>query len=387
MKPANLNEMDVMLRSLARRDSGVVSAHVDAESHLDADELNAFAEGVVTEPARARYSAHLADCTNCRRIVVGLTQSVGFTAHRVATEDEQAASFWQQLAGFFSNPVLRFAIPAVLLVSIIGIGVIALRQEGPGEFIAQHDPSRQPPNVDQANQTVPGPSSTPTEPTAAFATPTTPIARDSHPEAGRGEGAGSVAGVPPSEGPATLQKEADAQPSQSLPTFAPDVTAPAPPPPREKSAERGQEQFAARQEPRKREDEALRVNESQPQDSDSLADRNKAATATRRAANQPQPGKVQGLMRDGRAYENKDKNKSDTSDDAETRTVSGKRFVRQNNAWIDSAYRQSSTTTNVKRGSEQYRALIADEPGLRTFSEQLGGEVVVVWKGRAYKFH
>jgi hypothetical protein len=39
----------------------------------------------------------------------------------------------------------------------------------------------------------------------------------------------------------------------------------------------------------------------------------------------------------------------------------------------------------VTRGSEQYRALVADEPGIKTIADQLGGEVIVVWKGRAYK--
>jgi hypothetical protein len=140
----------------------------------------------------------------------------------------------------------------------------------------------------------------------------------------------------------------------------------------------------SRQEAPKREDET-RV--AQPQTaSESTDDRNKAATAARPAANQPKTGSVQGLMREGRASEDKDKNKSDTFENSETRTLSGKRFVRQNNAWVDSAYQQSRATTNVKRGSEQYRALIADEPGLRTFAEQLGGDVIVVWKGRAYKF-
>ena len=39
----------------------------------------------------------------------------------------------------------------------------------------------------------------------------------------------------------------------------------------------------------------------------------------------------------------------------------------------------------VVRGSEQYRVLIADEPGIRTIAESLAGEVIVVWKGRAYR--
>jgi hypothetical protein len=40
---------------------------------------------------------------------------------------------------------------------------------------------------------------------------------------------------------------------------------------------------------------------------------------------------------------------------------------------------------SVVRGSEQYRVLVADEPSLRTIAERLAGEVIVVWKGRAYR--
>ena len=88
MKPANHNEIDVLLRALARRDAGIVSASLDTE-HLDADELNSFAEGMVTERAHARYSAHLADCPSCRAIVVNLAKldsSVGDDALRAWLE-------------------------------------------------------------------------------------------------------------------------------------------------------------------------------------------------------------------------------------------------------------------------------------------------------------
>ena len=166
MKPANQNEIDILLRSLSRRDARVVSAPLDSD-HLDADELNAFAEGMVTERARSRYSAHLAECDDCRTIVVNLTQSAGFAAPRLAPEVPPSPSFWQQLSGFLSYPVLRFVIPAIVLVSIIGIGVIALREKGPGEFVAQHEPTQQP-NLDQMNQAVPAQSPFP-EGAGAFA--------------------------------------------------------------------------------------------------------------------------------------------------------------------------------------------------------------------------
>ncbi len=72
---------------------------------------------------------------------------------------------------------------------------------------------------------------------------------------------------------------------------------------------------------------------------------------------------------------------------SETRSVGGRKFRRQGSAWVDTAYAQGRATVNVTRGSEQYRALVADEPGLRTIADQLGGEVIVVWRGRAYRVH
>jgi hypothetical protein len=42
-------------------------------------------------------------------------------------------------------------------------------------------------------------------------------------------------------------------------------------------------------------------------------------------------------------------------------------------------------STGVRRGSEGYRALVADIPELGRIAEQLKGEIVVVIKGRAYR--
>jgi hypothetical protein len=79
------------------------------------------------------------------------------------------------------------------------------------------------------------------------------------------------------------------------------------------------------------------------------------------------------------------KNKRESSGEEEIRAVSGRRFRRQGNVWIDTGYTPSRTTINVSRGSEQFRALVADEPGIRTVANQLEGEVIMVWKGKAYR--
>jgi len=83
--------------------------------------------------------------------------------------------------------------------------------------------------------------------------------------------------------------------------------------------------------------------------------------------------------------EPKTRSKKDSDGEHETRTVSGKRFRRQGSAWIDTAYDSSHETINISRGSEQFRALVADEPGIRTIAEEFNGVVIVVWKGRAYR--
>jgi hypothetical protein len=89
----------------------------------------------------------------------------------------------------------------------------------------------------------------------------------------------------------------------------------------------------------------------------------------------------------GRNKSESDMARKKTDSDVETRQVSGRRFRRQGNAWVDTAYEPSRATVNVARGSEQYRALVADEPGIRTIAQQLGGEVIIVWKGKAYRIH
>jgi hypothetical protein len=98
----------------------------------------------------------------------------------------------------------------------------------------------------------------------------------------------------------------------------------------------------------------------------------KADAAAREAAN------------DKDSEEKRERDRSDR-DEAEMASVAGHHFRKTGSVWIDVEYSSSQSTTNVKRGSEQFRALIADEPGIRAIAEQLRGEVIVVWKGRAYR--
>jgi CHASE3 domain sensor protein len=52
--------------------------------------------------------------------------------------------------------------------------------------------------------------------------------------------------------------------------------------------------------------------------------------------------------------------------------------------WVDTAY-AGGATTDFTRGSEEYRGLVADEPEIKKIADQLDGQIIVVWKGRAYR--
>ena len=108
------------------------------EVHLDADELNSYAEGVLPAPARARYTAHLADCEKCRGIVTNLTLKTGAIDRQKEIEQQIRITFWQKLGVLFSFPVLRYAIPAFAVFAVIAVGVVALRQQRRSQFVAQN---------------------------------------------------------------------------------------------------------------------------------------------------------------------------------------------------------------------------------------------------------
>jgi hypothetical protein len=69
------------------------------------------------------------------------------------------------------------------------------------------------------------------------------------------------------------------------------------------------------------------------------------------------------------------------------RTVAGRQFRKEGGVWIDTGYDSSKDVVTLTRGSEQYRALVADEPSIKTIADTLPGEIIVVWKGHTYRIH
>src|ERR1700716_1503714 len=110
---SNDAQIDVLLRRYAGQ-----SQSNSATEHLDADELNAFAEGSLPEGARARYLSHLVDCDNCRQIVsqLAINSGVVIAAEASAAQDAAGYSWWKGLSGLFSSMTLRYAAFAMVLI-------------------------------------------------------------------------------------------------------------------------------------------------------------------------------------------------------------------------------------------------------------------------------
>ena len=101
------------------------------------------------------------------------------------------------------------------------------------------------------------------------------------------------------------------------------------------------------------------------------------ATASPQSAGRDDDRQKAKMMKSDRARE-------DRNEETATRDIAGRHFQQRNGTWVDTAYKSSMSTVKVSRGSEQYRALVADEPEIDAIARQLGGEVFVVWKGHAY---
>jgi hypothetical protein len=402
MKQTNNNEVDLLLRSLAkgRAESVLQNRSGDgngsASDHLDADELNSYSEGVVPAPSRARYIEHLADCDACRGIVVNLTKAAGAATRSEAPEQKGGLGLWQTLASLLSPAVLRYAVPALILTAVIGISLLAIWQQRQPEFLASNQPADVSTPTDQLRPTE-SPTNQSTGDVPRDVTSTVQKRSDSPGDTGlvkekdslqdkktrvvEGPGTGTGQGVT-----GVLTAKDAGQPEETTsrvelrPTFAPEPKAAAPPAVAATSSEADNSTRMAKEQPAKREDLERQRDAYKNSPSDEHGPNRSAAprTAGTAASNRRLDGLSAG--RGGPSQEKKAK-----AGEVETRTVSGRHFARDGNAWVDTGYDPSRTPIRLARGSEQFRAIVGDEPGLRAIAEQLNGVVIVVWRNRTYR--
>ena len=109
MKQEHNNEMDLLLRNLGRTASADFDVERSQEEHLDADELNAYAEKALPAAAHARYTKHIADCARCRKIAAELGVAAG-----VITEADHAAWTKEQVKPYVAHAIDCFGFDRVM---------------------------------------------------------------------------------------------------------------------------------------------------------------------------------------------------------------------------------------------------------------------------------
>jgi hypothetical protein len=433
MKRPDSTEIDRLLRRYARRNSETLLAgreqmgdgqDASNPTHLDADELNAYAEGALPESARSRYFAHLADCDTCRRLVTDLTLAASIAdegkAHVPTINPSPSKSWRDWLAAIFSPPVLRYGVPALAMFALIVVAIVATRTRRESSFVAQkneaaraYTPSAMSNSNSSAETTTTDTiaenhsnSNMSSSNTASPVQPQNPTVQSTPAATGAPaqENNGTIVADAPVVNQPNTAKSAEGQAGGNSKQPVPEETArnmdetvtvtstPSPAPVlaaptaaaeadnKDKREERKRAQVAG-----KDDDVSLSTNgvggvartQTEVNGARDVTGRRAARSAQNLPSTKPAaPPKSEAADK-----------LTDKERPAETRSSNGHKFRRQGSAWVDIEYNSSLSTINIARGSEQYRALIADEPGLRKITQQLGGEVIVVWKGRAYRFY
>ena len=136
-------EIDTLLRK-AQRDGPVYVGDFASQGHLDADQISAFAENATPEKSRSLYSAHLADCDRCRKI---LSNVLMMNAEAVPAAEslsaitiaERTAEPWYKRLFLFPN--LAYVMGGLVLVFSGFLGYTLIQRSNPGSvaIISQVD--------------------------------------------------------------------------------------------------------------------------------------------------------------------------------------------------------------------------------------------------------
>jgi len=401
-------EIDVLLRRHAER----ASSNAGTE-HLDADEMNAFAERSLPAAARSHYVSHLADCDDCRRLVSQLAMSAGAVAKAEAAGAPATAhiSWLEKLGVFFRPPALRYAAFAAVVVAAVGVAFLVMRQtqqNRESNLVAQNEqPSQARADSTKSEETAKAPPEKNTVANTNLAsTPAgpTPQSRLS-PEREESKTLANPQAAP------KPQKETDegialadrkiTEVAESKPSYAPPpqespgrvATNPYVRPglggasPQSSSTLFGQTAGMDRKQSNQpatqqsKDDNSAVAQNQIPINGRVMNEKAKGprrdadnVAAANRSVNEARPSAPK--TEDVRAEK-----RTTSGEESETRSVGGHKFRRQGAAWVDTKFKASMSLKSISRGSEEFTAL---DSGLRSIAQQVGGEVIIVWRGKAY---
>ncbi len=366
-------EIDAILRKARESEFAFAadnpqSAIRNPQSHLDADEISAFAENALPETAKQFYTAHLADCDLCRKNLSSLillnadAKNVNVHAEEIGTISS-AIPWYRKL---FAFPNLAYTMGALVLLfsGIIGftilqnvnnssISEVSQTSERPNdtkEMSAESDAVATETNNANAANMVSNSNA------ASVSSSNSMMANTSANRAVMNSNMNAVAGEPIASPNATPQNEL-----------------------------RREDDLALSKDERKMQlddvsagsvSEQRQANKKEAEKNAETADAAKPAPASPKTA---QPSISDNQTKSDAPSSRAKKNSLESK--PESASVGNKTFNRRNNVWYDTAY-NGQTTTNLIRGTNEYKKLDKD---LRVIVENLGGTVVVVWKEKAYR--
>lgn len=386
--------------------------------HLDPDELNAFAEGRLPAATRSLYVSHLADCGDCRQLASQLAIASGAAthAHVPASAPVEQKSWWQKFGFILAPQALKYGAFAAVLLAVVGVALVVWRQPKPrnADLIARHEPSSNQvgatnpaepaaPLADRSTETssaaqprissVPTPSSNVAK-GGADASPSTlspPPPPKAETEAGEvmakaGAGAGVVrpqeqarAESSPSYAPAPVSEYRVESKSREQQQNIGNVSQGGPR--RNESYEKYKNMDRYGDVAKARDDDRSRATTDQAK----ISENKQEESAIRGRRESQAPAASIRAADDKRTVARKADAPESPKDeaDSQTRSAGGRKFRRQGNAWVDAKFKSSMAVRNVARGSDEFGEL---DSGLRSIAQQISGELVVVWKGKAYRF-
>jgi hypothetical protein len=402
-------EIDAMLRDLAKGD---VLTQTLPDSHLDADEISAFAENVLPSKARLRVTGHLADCSKCRKVLASTVSLISESESENIHEETAgiatlpAIPWYQKL---FAFPNLSYAMGglAILLCAMIGLMVFQSSQSSRNSepMMAQKDrssdrtyntsggaPSEGDAPVNEryaANSSVPSAMATPA-PSVASPASNSP-AKDVVPASPADSENIAQSKTTDETALDDKAKNVESDPTASKLTSGNDLA-------KKESAPKPAATPAANEDNdvinTERRDKPNEVPQKQVQDlpvqsrnnqimsPDGQSNRGNPvpppATATGGASREEYKTEPERAKKTAKSDDN---NKDEIVDSKSILRIGGKSFRKVDKVWTDSSY-SGGSLKKVKRGSGEYKQL---DSGLQNIGNSFKETVIVVWGGKNYR--
>jgi hypothetical protein len=380
-------EIDALLRRAER------ASPAPGDSHLDADELAAFAENALPDRTRLMYVTHLADCDRCRKMLSSFAATAPAPELAAAAAAFAAAPHaatkatlpWYQRIFRMPNLAYGMATLVVLFSGVIGL-LVYQRQMADRNSEVSLATSARPVAVPQSEAEHDLATTTANTSTNSNATTLSSSPIESVTRSGVAVGSSNMSTTSPAIADEKQVTVDGLSPSQ------PTVSAPAPKPAAESvdlaSADKAKREEDMRKDDlAKTENKVLKEDEQRNRSAESLTQMRDMSPNTSSTAKRSSEGPRQLQTQAQNQVNNRQVNELPAAGRnaplmlSSIKTAGGKKFELRDSIWYDTSYTGQSKK-DVKRGTEKYIRLDA---GLRNIADQIGGTVVIVWNGQAYK--